>query len=89
MGAVIPENMNNVCVSECVYLASIKKIFTDDAWKIVFNIVTMKNDKCNYFCPVCKLQIDDSRDNNINCNSCLMWLHLKCTGPKKMPEKRY
>ena len=24
---VIPENMNNVCVSECVYLASIKKFY--------------------------------------------------------------
>ena len=78
----------SVLVNVCTWLAS-KDFFTDDAWKIVINIVTMKNDKCNYFCSVCKLQIDDSRDNNINCNSCLMWLHLKCTRPKKMPENRY
>ena len=84
MVEVIPENVNNVCISECVCLASIKKFLTDDAWKIVINIVTR-----NYFCPVCKLQIDNSRDDSINCNSCLMRLHLKCTGPKKMLKKRY
>ena len=47
MFEVIPENKNNVCISESVYFASIKRFFTDDSWKIVINIVTMKNDKCN------------------------------------------
>ena len=89
MVEVIPENVNNACICECVCLGSIKRFFTDDAWKIIINIVTMKNEKCNYFCPVCKLQTDDTRDNSINCNSCLMWLHLKYTGLKKMPKKRY
>ena len=55
MVEVIPENVNNACISECMCLASIKKFLTDDAWKIVINIVTR-----NYFCSVCKLQIDDS-----------------------------
>ena len=65
MVEVIPENVNNACISECVCLASIKRFFTDDTWKIVINIITMKNKKCNYFCPVCKLHIDDSSDNGI------------------------
>ena len=79
-----------VLVNVCAWLKSKDPLLMNvDAWKIVINIVTMKNEKCNYFCPVCKLQIDDWRDNSINCNSCLMWLHLKCTGLKKMPKKRY
>ena len=61
MVEVIPKNVNNACTSDvCAWLKSKDPLLmNDDAWKIVINIVTMKNEKCNYFCPVCKLKIDD------------------------------
>ena len=37
MVEVIPENVNNACICECVCLASIKRFFTDDAWKIALS----------------------------------------------------
>ena len=88
MVEVIPENVNNACISESVCLASIKRYFTSDAWKVVLDVVQQKKVKCVYYCPVCKQEIDDSKHHSINCNLCLSWLHLRCSGLKKAPKKR-
>ncbi len=54
------------------------------------DIIRLKEEKCEYYCPVTvsKHVIDDSRDSSINCNACLKWLHLWCSGLKKTLNKK-
>ena len=88
MVEVIPEKVDNACINECVCLTGIKRFFTIDAWRMVMDIIALKEENCEYYCPVCKHEIDDLRDSSINCNACLQWLHLRCSGLKKAPQKR-
>ena len=85
----IPENVNNACIDECVCMQSVKRFFTDDAWKTVEAILMIKQEGCNYYCTICELEIDDNQDESINCSSCLGWMHFKCTGLKNSPKKKY
>uniref|UniRef100_A0A1X7VRU3 Uncharacterized protein n=1 Tax=Amphimedon queenslandica TaxID=400682 RepID=A0A1X7VRU3_AMPQE len=51
MVEVIPENVNHASNSECVCLASIKRYFTSDAWKVVLDVVQQMKVKRVYYCP--------------------------------------
>ena len=84
----IPENVNNACIDESVCIQTIKRFFTEDAWQMVLAILKIKQEGCTYFCPVCQLEIDDYTDDSIHCNSCLSWIHFRCTGLKKSPKKK-
>ena len=48
----IPENVNNACIDECVCMQSVKRFFTDDAWKTVEAMMMIKQDGCNYYCKM-------------------------------------
>ena len=85
----IPENVNNACIDECVCMQSVKRFLTDDAWRTVEAIMMIKQERCSYFCKICELEIDDDQDESISCNSCLGWMHFKCTGLKSSPKKKY
>ena len=74
MVEVIPEKVDNACINECICLTGIKRFFTIDAWRMVMDIIALKDEKCEYYCPVCK---HETRDSSINCNACLQWLHLR------------
>ena len=53
----IPENVNNACIDECVCMQSVKRFFTDDAWRTVETIMMIKQERCSYFCKICELEI--------------------------------
>ena len=53
----IPENVNNACIDECVCMQSVKRFFTDDAWRTVEAIMMIKQERCSYFCKICELEI--------------------------------
>ena len=84
----IPENVNNGCIDESACIQSIKRLFTEDAWQMVLVILKIKEEGCIYFYLVCQLEISDSTDDSIHCNSCLSWIHFRCTGLKKSPKKK-
>ena len=44
----IPENVNNACIDECVCMRSVKRFFTDNAWKTVEAILAIKREGCHY-----------------------------------------
>ena len=85
----IPENVNNACIDECVCMQSVKRFFTDDAWRTVEAIMMIKQERCSYFRKICELEIDDDQDESISCSSCLGWMHFECTGLKSSPKKKY
>ena len=85
----IPENVSNACIDECVCMQSVKRFFTNNAWKTVEAILAIKWEGCHYYCTVCELEIDDDQDESINCSSCLGWMHFKCTGLKSSPKRKY
>ena len=83
----IPENVNNACIDECVCMQSVKRFFTNNAWKTVEAILTIKQEGCHYYCTICELEINDDQDESINCSSWLGWMHFKCTGLKSSLKK--
>ena len=84
----IPENVNNACIDQSICIQRIKRLFTEDAWQTVLAILKKKEEGCTYFCQVCQLEINDSTDDSIQCNSCLSWIHFGRTAPKKSPKKK-
>lgn len=48
----IPENVSNACIDECVCMQNVKRFFTDNAWKTVEAILTIKKGGCNYYCSL-------------------------------------
>ena len=85
----IQENVDNACIDECVCMQSVKRFFTNNAWKTVEAILAIKREGCHYYCTICELEIDDYQDKSINCSSCLGWMHFKCTGLKSSLKRKY
>lgn len=81
-----PERVPNSCIDEYVNIFHIKKYFTNDAWKIVQQVLEMKKIQSDWFCKVCNKELEDTLA--IACDSCLDWYHLGCAGLRKSPKQK-
>ena len=55
----IPENVNNACIDECIWMQNVKRFFTDDAWKIVEAILMIEQEGA-YLCEKDELTAAES-----------------------------
>ena len=81
-----PEKVPSCCIDENVNVFHIKKYFTTDAWKVVFQILDIKRNQDEWFCVVCDKGLEDTVA--IACDCCLQWFHLICVGLRNAPKRK-
>ena len=81
-----PEKVPNCCSDENVNVHHVKKYFTNDAWKIVLQVLDLKKEQSDWFCKVCNKELEDTIA--IACDSCLDWYHLHCIGLRNVPKRK-
>ena len=84
---VRPENLPDAILDENVDIHLIRRHFSNDAWMMVQSVVDQKRSNPMYICKICYHDLDESQ--SIVCEHCLSWFHIKCTGLKNLPKRRY
>ena len=69
---------------ECVCMQSVKQFFTNDAWKTIEVILTIKQVGCVYNCTIYELEINDNQDES---SSCLYFRFTQFHWIEKQSEK--
>ena len=83
-----PECIPSSCLDENVYLPSIQKYFSEDAWLAVTNVVEIVKKNTSWYCGACSKAINDETEDSIHCESCLYWFHFTCVAIKTAPKKK-
>jgi len=74
--------------NENIDINRIQRYFTTDGWLHVLKMKAMKNDT-SFYCLTCSKGINDSTQDSIACDRCLLWSHFKCTNLKQKPKKSH
>ena len=81
---VRPEQLPDAVLDENVDVNLIRKIFTQEAWLVVMDVVRQKRSKPVYVSKHCYHDLHE--EPSIVCERCLSWHHLKCVGLKQAPK---
>ena len=77
-----PERIPASCLDDNVFVPSVQKYFSPDAWIALMNVLDAV-----WYCGACEKAIDDEKENSIVCESCLNWFHFTCVSIKKNPKQ--
>ncbi|KAH8009019.1 hypothetical protein HPB51_008949 [Rhipicephalus microplus] len=80
-----PEDIHDGIRDEMVDINLVRRFFTDDAWKAVQMVLSVKKDE-EWKCTKCKTKLDDH--DAVLCDWCLLWYHLPCVGVKQKPKTK-
>lgn len=83
---VCPEKLPVAVLDENVDIHMVRKYFTNDAWMIIQDAVKQKA-LYPYICKLCHHDLNEAE--SLVCEHCLSWFHLKCTGLKKLPKRKF
>lgn len=73
-----PEKVPAYILDENVFFKCCQKYFTHDAWACVEQLIACIEKHPVYYCGRCTNPIDDTKENSVQCSSCLIWCHYKC-----------
>ena len=82
-----PERVPCAVLDENVDVHLIRKLFTNDAWLVVVNVLEQKQKNPNFICKCYYHDLHES--SSVVCEHCLSWYHIKCVGLKQEPKARY
>ena len=80
-----PERVQNSILDDNVDVCLIRKYFTNDAWKVVQDVLQLKEINTTWTCQICNSEV--SLDC-VCCESCLCWYHYKCVGLVTKPKMK-
>ena len=74
-----PEKVSNAVLGENVDIHLVRQYLTDNAWKLIKDVVERKKDCDVWLCKICHHDLHDSKsEQSIICDSCLEWYHFSC-----------
>lgn len=79
-----PAKVSDCIQDEDVNIFSVKEYFTEDAWKVVEQLLYYKKADFSFLCAACTNNLDGVE--SIGCDYCLAWYHLSCASLKKPPD---
>ena len=82
-----PEKISNAVLDENVDINLIRRFFTEDAWKVVEDVIESKKNSDTWPCKICYHDVHESGQQSIFCEGCLEWYHFKCVGITSQPKK--
>ena len=85
-----PEKVSNAVVDKNVDIHLVRQYLTDNAWKLIEDVVERKKDCDVWLCKICHHDLHDSKsEQSIICDSCLEWNHFSCAGVITPPKMTY
>ena len=81
------EKVPKKIVDEIVNVYRVKKYFTTDGWNAVSHLLDKLTNEVDWCCKTCLRELDDEPEQ-IGCDVCLDWFHLKCTGKSVLPKTK-
>ena len=85
-----PEEVSNAILDENVDIHLVRRYLTNNAWKLIEDVVERKKDCDVWLCKICHHDLHDSNaEQSIICDSCLEWYHFSCAGVNTPPKMTY
>lgn len=81
-----PERITNAIIDESVDVHLVRRYFSNDAWRIVEDVLQQKKALDVWTCRECYHNLDEGQ--SIACDSCLEWFHFKCVGLINQPKTK-
>ena len=76
--------MPSACLDENFSIRTLRRYFDGDGWEALNHVVQEKSKHKVFECGTCS---DDTENTYaVQCDSCLVWNHMKCLG-KKIPQR--
>ena len=82
-----PEPIPASCLDDNVFVPSVQKYFSPDAWIALMNILETVKRNAVWYCGACAKAINNEREDSIVCESCLNWFHCTCVSIKRNPKQ--
>ena len=81
-----PEKVSDAVADENVDVSLVRQFFTEDAWKIVRDVVDTKVKNMSWKCHCCFNDLHAER--SIICDGCLLWFHFQCVSLTTQPKAK-
>lgn len=82
-----PEWIPASCLDDNVFVPSVQKYFSPDAWIALMNVLETVKKNAVWYCGACEKAIDDEKENSIVCESCLNWFHFTLYQSREIKNK--